>query len=38
MLLGVISGPARGLATVISAVPSGVARVIQAHVDEESDE
>lgn len=34
MLLGVISGPARGLATVISAVPSGVARVIQAHADE----
>ena len=33
-LLGVISGPARGLATVINAVPSGVARVIQAHVDE----
>lgn len=34
-LLGVISGPARGLATVINAVPSGVARVIQAHVDKE---
>lgn len=33
-LLGVISGPARGLATVINAVPSGLARVIQAHVDE----
>lgn len=36
-LLGVISGPARGLATVINAVPSGLARVIQAHVDD-SDE
>jgi large subunit ribosomal protein L10 len=34
MLLGVISGPARGLACVISALPAGVARVIQAHVDE----
>lgn len=34
-LLGVIAGPARSLATVINAVPSGVARVIQAHVDEE---
>ncbi|MEM6675358.1 MAG: 50S ribosomal protein L10 [Planctomycetota bacterium] len=32
-LLGVISGPARGLATVINAVPSSVARVIQAHAD-----
>lgn len=38
MLLGCIAGPARGLATVINAVPSGVARVIQAHVDEGSDE
>lgn len=34
-LLGVISGPARGLATVINAVPSGVARVLQAHVDDD---
>lgn len=33
-LLGVISGPARGLATVLNAVPSSVARVIQAHADE----
>ena len=33
MLLGVISGPARGLATVINAVPSGLARVLQAHID-----
>ena len=33
-LLGVISGPARSLATVINAVPSSVARVIQAHADE----
>ena len=30
-----IAGLARSLATVINAVPSGVARVIQAHVDEE---
>ncbi len=35
MLLGVISGPARSLATVINAVPSSVARVIQAHVDDQ---
>tara|TARA_R110002126_G_scaffold120107_1_gene261160 strand:- start:10595 stop:11140 length:546 start_codon:yes stop_codon:yes gene_type:complete len=34
MLLGVISGPARGLATLIHAVPSSVARVLQARVDE----
>lgn len=33
MLLGVISGPARGLASVINAVPSGLARVLQAHID-----
>lgn len=33
-LLGVISGPARGLATVINQVPSSIARVIQAHVDD----
>ena len=33
-LLGVISGPARGLATVLHAVPSSVARVLQAHADE----
>lgn len=32
-LLGVINGPARALASVINAVPSSVARVIQAHVD-----
>jgi len=32
-LLGVISGPARGLASIINAVPSSVARVIQAHAD-----
>lgn len=35
MLLGVISGPARGLASVINAVPSGLARVLQAHIDQE---
>jgi len=34
MLLGVISGPARSLASVINAVPSSVARVIQARADE----
>lgn len=33
-LLGVIHGPARALATVVNAVPSGLARVIQAHADE----
>ena len=37
MLLGVISGPARGLASVINAVPSGLARVLQAHVDSQDD-
>lgn len=36
-LLGVISGPARGLATVINAVPGSVARVIQAHADDAGD-
>jgi large subunit ribosomal protein L10 len=33
-LLGCISGPARGLATVLHALPSGFARVLQAHADE----
>ena len=33
-LLGVLQGPARGLATVINGLPSGVARVLQAHADE----
>jgi len=37
MLVCAIAGPARGLATVINAVPSGVARVVQAHVDEEGE-
>jgi ribosomal protein L10 len=37
MLLAVISGPARGLASVINAVPSGLARVLQAHVDSQDD-
>jgi len=32
-LLGVISGPARSLASIVNAVPSSVARVIQAHAD-----
>ncbi|MFT7678346.1 MAG: large subunit ribosomal protein L10 [Planctomycetota bacterium] len=34
MLLGVISGPARGIACIINAVPASVARVIQAHADD----
>lgn len=34
-LLGVLAGPARGLVTVIDAVPSSLARVLQAHVDAE---
>jgi len=33
MMLGAISGPARGLVGVMAAVPGGVARVLQAHVD-----
>ena len=39
MLLGVISGPARQLVGVVNALPSGLARVLQAHADssEESD-
>jgi len=32
-LLGVISGPARGLASIIQAVPSATARVLQARAD-----
>jgi len=35
MLLGTISAPARGLATVINANQSGLARVLQAHIDSE---
>jgi len=37
MLLGVISGPARGLATVLNEVPSALARVLQARADEGSE-
>lgn len=33
-MLGVIQGPARALASIINAVPSSVARVLQARVDE----
>ncbi len=33
-LLGVISGPARSLASVVNAVPSSIARVLMARVDE----
>ena len=32
-ILGCLSGPARGLVCVISGVPGGLARVVQAHVD-----
>jgi large subunit ribosomal protein L10 len=32
-LLGVISGPARGLACIINALPAAVARVVQAHAE-----
>jgi large subunit ribosomal protein L10 len=32
-LLGVLQGPSRGLATVLNALPSGMARVLQAHID-----
>jgi len=38
MMLGVISGPARQLVGVINAVPSGLARVLQAHADKGTDE
>ncbi len=34
MLLGVISGPARCLATVLAALPTGTARVLQARADQ----
>ena len=34
MLLGTISGPARSLATVLDANQSGLARVLQSHVDQ----
>ena len=33
-IVGCIQGPSRGLAMLLSALPSGVARVIQAHADE----
>jgi len=32
-LLGCISGPARGLVSTLNGLPSGLARVLQAHVD-----
>ncbi len=32
-LLGLLSGPARGLATVLNAQPSGIARLVKAHAD-----
>ncbi|MEZ6017221.1 MAG: 50S ribosomal protein L10 [Planctomycetota bacterium] len=34
-LLGVISGPARALACLVNALPASVARVIQAHADQD---
>jgi large subunit ribosomal protein L10 len=34
MLLGVLSGPARSLVSVLSGVPAAVARVLQAHADD----
>lgn len=37
MMLGVISGPARGLVGTIAAVPGGLARVLQAHADAGAD-
>ena len=37
-MLGVISGPARSLVCILNAVPGGLARVIQAHVDADSDQ
>ena len=37
MILGVISGPARGIACILNAVPSSVVRVIQAHADDTDD-
>lgn len=33
-ILGCLSGPARGLATVLAATPSGLARVLKARVDQ----
>jgi large subunit ribosomal protein L10 len=36
-LLGVLQGPARGLASVLNALPSGMARVLQARVDAEGE-
>jgi len=37
MLAGVISSPARGIAASMAAVLSGLARVVQAHVDEQGE-
>ena len=34
MILGALSGPSRGLVQVLAGVPGGLARVVQAHVDE----
>ena len=37
-ILGCISGPARGLVGTLNALPSGLARVLQAHADQGGDE
>jgi len=34
MLVGLLQAPARGLATSLAALPSGIARVLQAHADQ----
>lgn len=35
-LLGVLQGPARGLASLLNALPSGMARVLQARIDSQT--
>jgi len=35
-LLGVLQGPARGLASLLNALPSGMARVLQARIDSQA--
>jgi large subunit ribosomal protein L10 len=37
MIVGCIQGPSRGLAALLAAIPSGMARVIQAHADQAPD-
>ncbi len=38
MIVGLIQGPARGIAASLAAVPSGLARVLQAHADQGDDQ